>query len=308
MKFVEEIVVDEFLPTFRSMLAEDLRDRGFTQSEVAEALGISQSAVSKYAHGDMSQNEEILEDERVRDLVDRIGEGFEPGDMTPVQALVEAEVLVRQLEEGDLLAALHEKAMPGLSEFEGSLSVHDPDSALRRAEQVRSSVRRGLRILTNTPGFAGLIPNVGSNLVECLPDATTIEDVAGVPGRIFGVKGQATVPGDPEFGVSEHVASVLLSARAADVDYRATLNVRYDPDVVAALSEAGYETVEFDSEARGDPIADAVAGRTFEGDDGEPRPFVLYQTGGYGIEPITYVVAPDASAAATVIRRTFGRR
>ena len=312
MRFVEEIVVDEFLPTFRSMLAEDLRDRGFTQSEVAEALGISQSAVSKYAHGEVSRNEEILADERVRDLVDRIGEGFETGDVTPVQALVEAEVLVRQLEEGDLLAALHEEAMPGLAEFEGSLSVHDPDSALRRAEQVRSSVRRGLRILTNTPGFAGLIPNVGSNLVECLPDAATIEDVAGVPGRIFDVKGQATVPGDPEFGVSEHVASVLLSVREAGVDVRGALNVRYDPDVVATLSEAGYETIEFDSEAPGDPIADAVVRRFDDGASGEDAdpddPFVLYQTGGYGIEPITYVVAPDAPAAATAVRRTFGRR
>ena len=306
MKFVEEIVVDEFLPTFRSMLAEDLRERGFTQSEVAEALGISQSAVSKYAHGEVSRNEAILKDERVRDLVDRIGEGFETGDVTPVQALVEAEVLVRQLEEGDLLATLHEEAVPGLAEFEGSLSVHDPDSALRRAERVRSSVRRGLRVLTNTPGFAGLIPNVGSNLVECLPDATAVEDVAGVPGRIFDVKGKTTVPGDPEFGVSEHVAGVLLSTREAGVDFRAALNVRYDPDIVAALAEAGYETIAFDSEGPDDPIADAVAEQF--GGGGADEPFVLYQTGGYGIEPITYVVASDAPAAATVIRDTFGRR
>ncbi|PSQ52423.1 DNA-binding protein, partial [Halobacteriales archaeon SW_12_67_38] len=48
MKFVEELVVEEFLPTFRSMLAERLRERDLTQSEVASILGISQSAVSKY--------------------------------------------------------------------------------------------------------------------------------------------------------------------------------------------------------------------------------------------------------------------
>ncbi|MFB6139685.1 MAG: transcriptional regulator, partial [Halosimplex sp.] len=56
MKFVEELVVEEFLPTFRSMLAEALRDRGLTQSEVAELLGISQSAVSKYVHGEVERN------------------------------------------------------------------------------------------------------------------------------------------------------------------------------------------------------------------------------------------------------------
>jgi hypothetical protein len=107
MKFIEEVVVEEFLPTFRSMLAEDLRARGLTQSEVASALGISQSAVSKYAHGEVARNDRIETDDRVRTLVERVGEGLASGDVTPVQALVESEVLVRRLERGDLLAELH---------------------------------------------------------------------------------------------------------------------------------------------------------------------------------------------------------
>jgi len=41
VKFAEEVVVEEFLPTFRSMLAGDLRERGLTQSEVAAALVVS---------------------------------------------------------------------------------------------------------------------------------------------------------------------------------------------------------------------------------------------------------------------------
>ncbi|ELZ27124.1 hypothetical protein C474_17289 [Halogeometricum pallidum JCM 14848] len=297
MRFIEEIVVDAFLPTFRSMLAEELRDRGFTQREVAEALGISQSAVSKYAHGEVSRNEVFLEDERVEELVERIAEGLSTGDMTPVQALVEAEVLVRRLEEGDLLATLHEEAMPALAEYDGALSVHDPDSTLRTAERVRSSVRRGLRTLTNASGFAGLIPNVGSNLVECLPDADGIDDVAGIPGRIFDVKGQATVPGDPEFGVSEHVASVLLSAREAGRDVRAAVNIRYDPDVVSSLEAAGHDAVEFDPDAPEDPITAALSGRADLSDT-----FVVYQTGAYGIEAITYVLGPDAPAVARAVR------
>ncbi|MFB6122665.1 MAG: thiamine-phosphate synthase family protein [Haloferacaceae archaeon] len=306
MKFVEEVVVDEFLPTFRSMLAEDLRDRGFTQREVADALGISQSAVSKYAHGEVGSRPEIREDERVRELVERVGEGLATGDMSRVQALVEAEVFVRRLEDGDLLATLHEEAMPELEEHEGGFSIHDPESHLRTAERVLSSVRRGLRTLTNASGFAGLVPNVGSNLVECLPDAVDIEDVAGVPGRIFDVKGRATVPGDPEFGVSEHVASVLLSARAGGVSARAAVNVRYDPALLERLEDAGYRTIEFDVEGMSsaaddrdapiDPIVAALEGRSVD------ETFVLYQTGGYGIEPITYVLGPDAPTVARVVR------
>ncbi|SFR37035.1 thiamine-phosphate synthase family protein [Halogeometricum limi] len=297
MRFIEEIVVDEFLPTFRSMLAEELRERGFTQREVADALGISQSAVSKYAHGEVSRNEEFLEDERVQNLVERIAEGLSTGDMTPVQALVETEVLIRRLEEGDLLATIHEREMPALAEYDGALSVHDPDSTLRTAERVRSSVRRGLRALTNASGFAGLIPNVGSNLAECLPDADGIEDVAAIPGRIFDVKGQATVPGDPEFGVSEHVASVLLSAREAGRDVRGAVNICHDDDVVASLEAAGYDAVEFDPDAPTDPIVHALEGR-----DDLTDTFVLYQRGAYGIEAITYVLGPDAPTVARAVR------
>ena len=298
MKFVEEVVVEEFLPTFRSMLAEALRDRGLTQHEVAEALGISQSAVSKYAHGEVSRRQEVLDDDRVRELVEDVAEGLTTGDMTRVQALVEAEVLVRRLEEGDLLARLHEEAMPELAAHDGYVRIHDPDSDLRASEAVRASVRRALRRLTTTSGFAGLIPNVGSNLVVSLPDATAVDDVAGVPGRIFDVKGRATVPGDPEFGVSEHVASVLLSARAAGLDLRAAINVRYDPDILADLEAAGYDAVEFDPEADDDPITEVVAAT-----DGLSATFVAYQTGGYGIEPIVYVLGPDADAVVTAIGR-----
>ncbi|ADJ15971.1 thiamine-phosphate synthase family protein [Halalkalicoccus jeotgali] len=296
MKFIEEVVVEEFLPTVRSMLAEDLRERGLTQSEVAAMLGISQSAVSKYAHGEVARNEVVLGDERVTDLVSRVGEGLSTGDMSRVQALIEAEVLIRRLEtRGDLLATLHEESMPELADHEGEFRIHDPESELRTTERVLSSVRRGLRTLENASGFAGLIPNVGSNLVECSPDAVTIDDVAGVPGRIFDVKGRATIPGDPEFGVSEHVANVLLTAREHGSEASAALNVRYDPSLSALLSENGHTVVEFEGEK---DLDEAIAAAL----DSEPDATVLAQTGGFGIEPVIYVLGEDAPAVAEAIK------
>jgi hypothetical protein len=295
MKFIEEVVVDEFLPTYRSMLAADLRDRGFTQSEVAQALGISQSAVSKYAHGDVARNDAILDDDRVQELVATVGEGLASGDMSPVQALVEAEVLIRRLERGDLLATIHRDAVPELAEYGSDFAIHDPESDLRTAERVLSSLRRGLRVLENASGFARLIPNVGTNLVACTPEADSIDDVAGVPGRIVDVKGRATVPAEPEFGVSEYVASVLLAARAAGADVTAAINVRYDEDVLAALEAQGHETVEFEGE---DDIRTAVSDALSE----HPDATVLYQTGSYGVEPIVYVLAEDSVSAAEAVR------
>ena len=294
MRFIEEVVVEEFLPTFRSLLAGELRERDLTQSEVADLLGISQSAVSKYAHGGVEVDDDVAGDDRVRELVETLADGLADGEMTRLQALVETEVLIRRLERGDLLARLHEAAFPPLAEFEGSFDVHDPDGRLRTTERVRASVRRGAATLENTGGFADLIPAVGSNLVEALPDATTVDDVAAVPGRILDVKGKATVPGDPEFGVSGHVASVLLAARDAGSPARAALNVRYEPSLVADLEARGHETAEFDAEADLEPaVAAALA-------DGPVD--VLYQTGGFGVEPICYVLGADAGEVVAIVR------
>ncbi|MFB6270922.1 MAG: thiamine-phosphate synthase family protein, partial [Halobacterium sp.] len=277
--------------------AADLRERGLTQHEVADLLGVSQSAVSKYAHGDVTVNDAVAEDERVRETVERVGEGLASGDMSQVQALVEAEVLIRRLSaRGDVVAELHEEAMPALADYDGDFRVHDPESEVRVRERVLSSVRRGVRMLEHASGFATLIPAVGSNLVECTPDADGVEDVAGVPGRILDVLGRTEIPADPEFGVSVHVASMLLAARDGGSDARACLNVRYDAAVVDELASLGYECVEFDPEGE----SDAASLEPVVADN--PDADVLYQTGGYGVEPIVYLLADSAPAAAEMAR------
>ncbi len=297
MKFVEEVVVETFLPTFRSMLAADLRDRGLTQAEVAEKLGISQSAVSKYARGDVTRNESIAEDERVRALVDELGEGLSSGDMRPVHALIETERLIRQLSRGeDLVADLHEEAMPALREVAYDFMLAGEDSEALARERVLSSVRRGLRVLEHTSGFTRLIPNVGSNLVECLPGASELEDVAGVPGRLFDVKGRTEIPAEPEFGVSEHVASVLLAAREAGSEAHAALNIGYSEDTVASLEAMGSTAVEFspDDVSTATAVAAAMAG--------QPEASVVYHRGAFGFEPIVYLLGGSASDVAETAR------
>ncbi len=296
MRVIEELVVEEFLPTFRGMLAEALSERGHTQSEVAALLGISQSAVSKYIHGDITRNERIAADEQVQELVRRLADGLATGEMQPTDALIETELCIRELERGGILAELHAEAVLGLT-VEDVAAIHTghDGSALQEVAQVRASVRRGLRILENTSGFAQRIPAVGSNLVECLADAKTIEDVAGVPGRIIDVRGRVTVPGEPEFGVSQHVASVLLSARAQGSTARAAVNVRYDEALRDSLTRAGHSAVQFDAET---DVERAVS----EAVSVAPDATVLYQTGGFGIEPVLYVLGADAPTVARTLR------
>lgn len=297
MKFIEEVVVDEFLPTFRAMLADALRDRGLTQREVASALGVSQSAVSKYAHGEVTTRTPIAEDDRVRDLVDRIADGLVDGEMSRIQALAETEVLIRRLEsQGDLLADLHAESMPGLEDFEVGRGIHDPESDVRARERTLASVRRGLNLLETTAGAAALVPDVGSNLVECLPGATDIADVAAVPGRLVDVKGRIEVPAAPEFGVSGHVATVLLAARAGGADVSAAFNITYEPGLLETLEAAGHDAVAFPAET--DDLAGTIEVTLAE----NPSSTVLYQTGGFGVEPVLYILGSDAETVVRTVR------
>ena len=294
MRFVEEVVVEEVLPTVRAMLAEALRDRGHTQSEIAALLGVSQSAVSKYVHGGIERNGRVQTDPQVQELVERVADGLTAGELQPVEALVEAEVTIRELERGGVVAELHAEAVPELTP-EDAAAIHERGGRLQETARVRASVRRGLRVLENTGGFTQRIPAVGSNLVESLADAETVEDVAAVPGRMLDVRGQVAIPDEPAFGVSQHVAELLLAARRTGSDARAALNVRYDGRLRDALVAAGHTAAEFDAEADvRDAVETALADR--------PGVTVLYQTGGFGIEPVLYVLGPDAPTVARTLR------
>ncbi len=258
-------------------------------------LGISQSAVSKYAHGDVTTNDRVVSDERVEALVEELADGLAAGDVTPVRALIEIEILIRELEGRGPARTAPRGGRPQLGEHDASFRVHDPENELRTSERVLSSLRRGLRILENASGFTTLIPAVGSNLVACTPGAEDVDDVAGVPGRIFDVKGQTTVPASPEFGVSEHVATVLLAARSRGAEVSAAINVTYDRELLGALEERGHVAAEFDES---EDIASSVAAAI----DDEPDATVLYQTGGMGIEPLIYVLGSDAESVADDVR------
>ena len=290
MKFIEEIIVEEFIPTVRSMLAERLHESGLTQHEVAMAIGVSQSSVSKYVHGDVQRNPAILDHSEVNATVDTLAEGLSHGDIRPLGALIELEILIRTLEApGEILAELHEMAVPALREVEEPFRVHDPSNPVRDRERIRRSVRRALRELEREPTFVEMIPQVGSNLVECLPSANSIEDVAGVPGRLFPVDGELAIPGDPGFGQSQHVAEVLLAARDAGHPARSAINIAFTPGIVHRLSAAGHDVVEVDGDADLPGSVRSVLTET-------PGATIIAQTGGFGIEPIVYVLGRDAPA------------
>lgn len=48
MRLICETVVKDILPAVRALIAKDLKEKGYTQTEIAELLDLTQPAVSQY--------------------------------------------------------------------------------------------------------------------------------------------------------------------------------------------------------------------------------------------------------------------
>lgn len=293
--FPEEIVVERFLPTARAMLAVELDDRGLTQQEIADHLGVTQAAVSQYLRGDAAVDERFGEDERMQETVETVADGFASGTMGGYEALAELLALVREFEDRGPICAVHEEEMPALQGLGCDLCVRGLDEGVLAERDALASVREAARQLASAPGMAAHVPTVGTNVGTALPGATDETDVAAVPGRLQAVRGRILVPTDPEFGASQRVAEMVLAATDADPGVRGALNLATSEALLDAANEAELDSLRFEAayEDRRRRLADRFRGR-------REVPHVVYHEGAFGIEPVTYVLGETAREAAAL--------
>ncbi|MFB6120937.1 MAG: thiamine-phosphate synthase family protein [Halobacteriaceae archaeon] len=292
LQLPSEIVAERFVPAVRSMLAVALADRGFAQRAVADRLGVSQAAVSKYLSEGPAGDPRLREDERMQDTVERIADGFADGTMDEYEALAELLALVREFEDRGPICAIHEEEMPALAGLGCDLCVRGRDRAVETERDVLSNVRRAVRRFADADAAPAHVPNVGTNVAMALPDASDPTDVAAVPGRLHAMRGRVDVPANPEFGGSQHVAGMLLAAMEADPAVRGAINLATSEELLDAARAAGIDPLEFDAgyENRGERLRERFAER-----GAVPR--VVYHGGAFGIEPITYVLGESAEEA-----------
>jgi len=293
LQLPSEIVVERFLPTARAMLATELDEKGWTQQEIADQLGVTQAAVSKYASGSVTIEERFRGDARMQQTIGRIADGLADDEMDEYAVLGELLALVREFEDRGPICAVHEEEMPALQGMGCDLCVRGTDTAVKAERAALSSVRRATRLLADSAVVVDAIPNVGMNVGMALPDAADALDVAAVPGRIHDLRGRVNVPSNPEFGASEHVARTILTAMAVDPSRRAALNLSTDDALLDAAREQGIEPLAFDADYED---RDGRLEAAFR-DRGEV-PRVIYHNGAFGIEPITYVFGESAVEAA----------
>jgi thiamine-phosphate diphosphorylase len=152
-----------------------------------------------------------------------------------------------------------------------------------------------VKILEQSPEFAEIIPEVRSNIVMARKNAKTIQDVAGIPGRITTVNGLPKAVAPPYYGASSHMARLVLSIMKHDPEKRCALNIKYHPQLVEICQKLGLIVSSYD---RNQEPADVEKeeGSTIEWgvevalNNLGAIPDVIYHTGGWGKEPMIVLV------------------
>jgi len=103
--------------------------------------------------------------------------------------------------------------------------------------EVINQIKEIYNFISKFKKFSKLIPEVRMNISGSLPNATIKEDIAGIEGRITIVNGYPQASGEIKFGVSNHTARLILSAKEFDSSINYVINLKYNPNWIDLIQQ-----------------------------------------------------------------------
>jgi len=173
--------------------------------------------------------------------------------------------------------------------------------------RVLENLSEAIKIIESR-SIAKLIPEVGSNLAMALPKpyAKSVEDVAGIPGRLVKIEDKVFALKNPIFGVSRHVARIVLKAMEYEEEFRAAMNIKYSKEVVETCKALGLTVSSFDRSEEPNEVK-TVEGGSLPWGVGRAIekigkvPDVIYDLGDVGKEPMVRILGRNAVEVANKV-------
>ena len=151
------------------------------------------------------------------------------------------------------------------------------------------------------------IPEVGMNFAYALPNAKTPNDVCAIDGRITKHKGRLSLCGTLDFGVSKHVASIILAAMSYDATMRSAVNIRYSQKTVDLYKKIGFTIGSFDRQNEPSDVTSTMEwGTKYVIAELGRLPDVIYDTGSIGKEPMIRILGKNPEEVLLKIRKLVG--
>ncbi len=98
--------------------------------------------------------------------------------------------------------------------------------------RVFTSLYKSVKILEELKDFYLLIPETKTNFVYSLENPKSMQDVAGIVGRITNFGNKIRSPNVVEFGASSHVSSAVISAHRLNHLFRSAINIKNDKEIL----------------------------------------------------------------------------
>jgi len=176
--------------------------------------------------------------------------------------------------------------------------------------RVLENVEEAIKILLENASIVrDLVPEVQINIGMALPKpyARSPLDVAAIPGRIGKYKDGLIVAAKPEFGVSKHIATAILTIMEYKPEYRAAANIALDKDIEKSIRLSGFKVSYFDRKLEPLEVKLKEGATTPWGireaikNLGGEIPEVILDYGEKGKEPLAFIFGETAKIVAEKI-------
>jgi hydroxymethylpyrimidine kinase / phosphomethylpyrimidine kinase / thiamine-phosphate diphosphorylase len=192
------------------------------------------------------------------------------------------------------------------------LHVTNPLSQIYRDAQryvALADLQAAVDKLVALPGFARLIPETHTNFAYALPDASGLDDVAAVRGRIAKAGDAAVAVSRVEFGTSRHMASAILTFMGVRPDMRSVINIRYDARLVNACKPL-FSISSYDRRREPEGVSlregSSVSWGTGVALAKNPAADMIYHRGAVGKEPMITVFGSNPADVLGKIEKILG--
>jgi len=189
----------------------------------------------------------------------------------------------------------------GLMVGKGRVPVNPMASLFNEVEKHRvlEDVSKAAKIIEDHPEFLLYMAEVGIQIAMALPYASGKQHVAAVEGRVVKFGERAKAVGCVKFGVSDHVARIILTAMKYDPSKRAALNLRYDQGLVEAFKKLRRAVSSFDRRLEPPDVKAKEGGTLAWGMEEAIKavgrvPDIVYDLGEVGKEPMIRVLGNSA--------------
>jgi predicted fused transcriptional regulator/phosphomethylpyrimidine kinase len=161
---------------------------------------------------------------------------------------------------------------------------------------VLGQVVQAVHILAASSKVYRLLPEIRSNLVMALANAGSIQEVAGVPGRLTHVFGKITAPAYPAWGASLYTASILLEIMKLAPSRRSAMEIRYSAETVALMRNNGISICHLDIDEKS-TLKEILDRCIVEGNLSD----AFYTEGGFAREGAIIITGNDAVEVAELV-------